>query len=179
MHNIKRIVFFCLIQLFWLSNYVFGQQKLVSSKVVFTIENAGIEVNGSFTGLTGNFRFNSDNYLGSTMEAIIPVSTIKTGNSMRDGHLKKKEYFDVEQYSEIKIKSKFFGKQGDQFKGYFLLSIKGVTKEVIVPFTMIEKGQVMLLNGTFELNRRDYNVGGKSLLMSDKVKIQVSLELLR
>jgi len=178
MRTYLSVFLFGLSQFLLVQPRAFGQQKLVAAKVNFTIENAGLEVNGSFTDIRGNMNFNPENLAASSMEVSVPVATIKTGNSMRDGHLKKKEYFDAEKFPDILIKSKFFGKQEGLFRGYYSLSIKGVTKDITVPFSYVQKNNRIYLSGNFELNRRDFGVGTRSIILSDKVKVSVELEVM-
>lgn len=167
-----------LILLLGLPQIGLGQQKLLDAKITFTIENAGISVDGSLKDASGTIQFNPANLSASAMDVSVPVSTLKTGNSMRDGHLKKKEYFDAAAYPSIQMKSKFFGKQEAVFRGYFTLTMKGVSKDVLVLFTQTQKNNRIFLEGNFELNRRDFGVGSKSMLLSDLVKVNVLLELL-
>ncbi len=175
--NIVYFFVFGLIQLVLGTEVVFAQNKLISSKVTFKIENAGLTVNGSFSGLSTNINFNPEKYATAKIEGTLPVATIKTGNSIRDNHLQKKEYFDAVAYPEIQMVSKFFGKSGNDYKGYFLLTMKGITKDVVIPFTAVNKDENLVLTANFELNRQDFKVGGNSLILDDKVFIIIVLEI--
>jgi polyisoprenoid-binding protein YceI len=58
---------------------------------------------------------------------------------------------------------------------YGNLTIKGVTKEIKFPFLYIPKEDGYLFQGEFEINRRDFGVGGKSLSLSDDLKVELSV----
>ena len=52
---------------------------------------------------------------------------------------------------------------------YFLranLTIKGITKKVTVPIKFRQTDHNIMIQAAFEINRRDFNVGGGSMIMS-------------
>ena len=161
-----------------LTNVLFAasqtQWKVGTSSVTFKINNAGIPVNGSFGGLIADIKFDADNLAKSSMEASIDVNTINTGINLRDNHLKKEEYFNVTVYPKISIVSTSFSKDNEQlFKGFFKLTIKGTTKDIVIPFSYSESGNSVIFQATFSLDRRDYNVGKNSLIMADEVTVHI------
>jgi len=156
-----------------------GIQEISESSIRFDIKNAGISVEGSFTGLTGSIDFDPANYTKAKVELNLPSTTINTGIASRDNHLKKAEYFDVAKFPNITMKSKFFGKGSEDgaFRGYFVLTLKGVSKDITLPFTCIKEGNNYRIKGDFTINRRDFGIGGKSLIMGDEVNIHINLLL--
>lgn len=167
-----------LLSLLVLSSFA-GEQEIIESSIRFDIKNAGISVEGSFSGLTGSIEFDPANYAKSKVELRLPSSTIQTGISSRDNHLKKDEYFDVAKFPTISMKSKFFGKAAEEgsFRGYFVITLKGVSKDVTLPFTCIKEGDKYRIKGDFTINRRDFGVGGKSLIMGDEVNVRINILL--
>lgn len=150
---------------------------LAKAEISFSIQNAGVTVNGTLGAPSGTIALNPEKIQTSSLELSVQAASIKTGISMRDAHLKKKEYFGVTDFPAIILKSKFFGKQGDIFKGYFLLTLKGITKDVTIPFTLKPEGDKMLAEGSFIINRLDFGVGSKSLVMGNEVKVIVKAYL--
>ncbi|MEL6250681.1 MAG: YceI family protein [Bacteroidota bacterium] len=138
-----------------------------SAKVSFIIKNAGLNVDGEFSGLSGTINFDKENPSVSKIEASIPVKSIDTGINKRDEHLRGEDYFEVESYPNIKFVSTSVSatKDGYNVKGNF--TIKKTTKSVTIPFTFSNNVFV----GKFNIDRRDYGVGGNSWIMGDKVKI--------
>lgn len=149
--------------------------KVSSSFITLKIKNAGLNVDGSIGGLNANIQFDSNNYTKSSIEASIDINTINTGIDLRDKHLKiKEEYFNASKYPKISIKSTVFYKEKDgTYKGIFKLTMKGITKEVAIPFSYTESANTATFKASFTLNRRDYNVGGSSWTMSDNVAISI------
>lgn len=147
------------------------------SRVAFSIRNFGFTVDGSIGGLSGKVVFDPGRLERTVFTAMIEPSTINTGNTMRDGHLRKAEYFDVNQFPKIILRSSTIqaGSKEGNFIFAGLLSIKGVSKQIRFPFSARKQAGGWLFEGSFDLNRRDFGVGGKSLSMADKVTVQLSV----
>lgn len=172
-------LFFSLVCTLFLSA-IFAQNYIPTdngSDVKFSIKNFGLNVNGSFKGLKGKVTFNPANLPASSISASVDVATINTGNSSRDGHLKKEEYFHVAKYPVISfVSTKIINatKTGSLFiEGN--ITIKGITKAISFPFTAVPNSEGYLLKGEFKLNRRDFKVGGKSMVLGDNLTIALSI----
>jgi polyisoprenoid-binding protein YceI len=166
--------------LFLFSTVVLGQnKKIVPENVIqFKIKNAGLSVDGSFKGLSGTIVFDANKPTESSFEVSLDAKTVNTGNNSRDGHLKKKDYFDVETYPKIGFKSK---KTEATKTGYLTtgnLTIKGKTKEITILFTYSEKNSEGLFTGNVVLNRLDFGVGESSWILSDEVTILLNIKVL-
>ncbi|MGN6435000.1 MAG: YceI family protein [Agriterribacter sp.] len=147
------------------------------SAIKFKIRNFGINVDGSFKGLSGKIMFNPDSLAVSHFDVSIQTNTINTGIDQRDSHLQQEEYFDVSKYPTIHfISTKITPSTSKEFLFVFgKLTIKGVTKEISFPFKVTPQGDDYLFEGEFTLDRRDYNVGGGSITMSDKATVYLSV----
>ncbi len=151
-----------------------------SSAIKFKIKNAGFMVDGIFEGMEAKIHFDAAKSYSNSIEASVDAKTINTDSEGRDKHLKKEEYFSVDKFPKINLVASTFAKQADgSFKGYFKLTLKGVTKEVVIPFTFIEKENKALVSGSFKIDRRDYGVGESSLILSDNVTVTVELNLVK
>ncbi|WP_299255393.1 YceI family protein [uncultured Cytophaga sp.] len=147
-----------------------------NSTIDFKIKNAGISVTGSFKKFETSIEFNESAKAPSSIKATIQVGTIDTGIEGRDKHLKKEEYFNVETYPTITfVSTKVLKTTTGSFIVEGNLTIKGVRKEIKIPFTYIDN----TFQGTLSLNRRDYNVGGSSITMSDDVAIMLKVVILK
>jgi len=144
--------------------------------VTFTINNAGLEVSGTVDSVRAIIRFHPSNLPGSYIEAWASAATVNTGISIRDKHLKRKDYFDVETFPVIHLKSKSFRKAGrNKVSGNFDLTIKGITRSVPVTFIRSSDGHSGY-KAIFNINRLDFNLGEESMILENKVVIEVSVE---
>ncbi|MDI1233501.1 MAG: YceI family protein [bacterium] len=152
----------------------------VSSSVTFKIKNAGFNVDGKFGAVTAKVVFDGTKSTSNTIEATIDSKTINTGNGMRDGHLKKDEYFSSEKFPKIQMQSTSFSVESNgTFKGFFNLSIKGKTKNIVVPFSFVQKDNNGVFKGTFKINRLDFGVGESSMFLSDEVTLTLLLNVVK
>jgi polyisoprenoid-binding protein YceI len=152
--------------------------KVRSSSIQFKTKNAGLLVAGSFSGLESEIQFDPLKPEKANIHASVKSKTIDTGNDTRDNHLRKPDYFDSEKYPKITLQSTKIEKTGPiSFKGYFKLTMKGITRDVVIPFNFIRIVEKTEIKGNFTLNRRDYNIGSKSLTLSDNVTVYISIDL--
>lgn len=152
-------------------------QKVTSATVTFKIKNLGINTEGNFGGFKASIIFDKNHVENSSIEASVDARTLNSDNTMRDNHLKKEDYFDVEKYPEIKMKSIAVTHQkGENYTGDFDVTIKAKTKRVKVPFTYAENGGNNSFKGSFNIKRSDFDIGGKSMVLSDDALVTVSIE---
>lgn len=147
------------------------------SKVKFVIKNFGINTGGTFEGLSGTILFDPSNLSTANFDVSVKSKTIDTDIEGRDNHLRKADYFDVENFPKLIFKSTKISKTNKPEYLYMFgnITIKGVTKEVTFPFTYTPKDGGYLFEGEFKLNRRDFGVGGKSFSLSDELTVSLSV----
>ncbi|GAB3710983.1 hypothetical protein GCM10027592_48130 [Spirosoma flavus] len=173
----KQSLFLVLGILFSLSVVAQPNWKTTKAAVTFKIKNAGLNVDGSFGGFSGMLVFDPAMPEKAQLSASVDAATLETGVNMRNNHLKKEEYFDVAKYPRINLKSTRIEKKGaTAYLGTFALTIKETTRTVMIPFTVTQTGMIAQFVGEFVINRRDYDVGGRSLLMGSDVTINLSIQ---
>jgi polyisoprenoid-binding protein YceI len=163
-----------------IANSLFAQSFTTSddgSKVHFMIRNFGIKVGGDFKGLKGTIVFNPKALATSSFNVSVDSKTIDTDNGSRDGHLRKDEYFSVDKFPSLSFVSTKITESSAAGRFFVVgnLTIKGVTKSVEFGFSATPTATGYLFNGIFEINRRDFGVGGSSSIMADKLKITLDI----
>ena len=145
------------------------------SEIKFAIKNLGISTSGSISGIKGSINYKLADPNSASFNVSIDANSVNTGNSLRDGHLKKESYFNVKQYPKISFVSKnvSLNNTTHMLQATGTLTIKGVSKEITFPFMVSQQGDGLLFKATFPLNRKDFNVGGSSLTLSDEVKVSI------
>lgn len=147
------------------------------SKIKFVIKNFGLSVDGTFSGVKGTILFNSKNIEKSEITLSVNSNTVDTNNKERDKHLKKEDYFSVEKFPLISFTSTKITKKIGLNK-YIIngnLTIKGITKSVEFEVTISNKDEILTIKGTLQLNRKTYKVGGSSMVLSDNVKLNFTI----
>jgi polyisoprenoid-binding protein YceI len=167
--------FLCLLTAF-VSAPVPATWSVKSVSVTFKTRNAGIPVTGSLSDLHASLCFDPARPTESTLTASVAASSIRTGLSLRDYHLRSKNYLYADKYPRLLMQSKQIRAVGkNNYVGVFNLTMRGVTRELEVPFSFSQQGTLVTFKGTFALNRSDYGVGGSSLVLDDKVLIDLEV----
>jgi polyisoprenoid-binding protein YceI len=143
------------------------------SKIEFVIKNLGINVDGHFNTFSINSEIDVNLDLKS-LDGKISVSSIETGIDSRDEHLLDEDYFNVNSHKYITLKSTSVTKTAEnKYKVKADLSVKGKTKKITIPVIVVKTNNITKIISSFEINRKDYDVGGSSFVMSKTVKINV------
>lgn len=165
----------------------------VHSNVLFTVQHLVIsEVTGKFKEFDVTLKTAGTDLTGASIDAAVKTASIDTDNENRDNHLRSNDFFNAQQFPEMKFRSTSAKKTGE--KQYILtgdLTIRDVTKPVslTVDFLgVIDGGQFGTRSGwkaTTTINRFDYNLtwdraleaGG--LVVGKDVTIQLNLEFVK
>src|SRR6202000_3061657 len=75
------------------------------STVAFTIKNFGFNTGGTFSGLQGTISLDPQDVSKASFDVSVDAATVNTGNDLRDDHLRKDGYFDVQKYPRIRFVS--------------------------------------------------------------------------
>jgi polyisoprenoid-binding protein YceI len=174
-------------------SFTFAQQKWnldkSHSNVNFTVTHMLIsEVDGRFDDFNVSVVSPSvDQFDGSEVTFTAQTASVNTGNDRRDGHLKSDDFFNAEEYPEMKFEG-IVEKLGD---AYFLvgdLTIRDVTKEERFEVDYLgsldsSRGKMagFKINGTIE--RFTYNlkwdraIESGDLVVSREVDIHCNIKL--
>lgn len=161
------------------------------SEVSFRVRHLVSHVPGNFSDYEGTIELDPKNLESSKVEFVIQAKSIKTGNTVRDEHLRSEDFFWVDQYPTLSFRSGTIRAVGaDKFDVTGTLSIRGVEKIITVPVEFLGfikdpwGGRRAGFETTFTINRKDYGIewnealdtGG--VLLGDEVTITLNLELL-
>ena len=140
----------------------------------FQIKNFGITVDGGFKTTDIKTNLDTKNLSNSYINATIIVNSIFTGIEARDEHLLETDYFDALNHEKITLKSSKLKKDTNGNITLFAkLSIKGIIEEMEIPLEVFEDSSTLVLKASMMINRKNFSVGGRSILLSNNVKIQV------
>jgi polyisoprenoid-binding protein YceI len=147
------------------------------SSVKFIIKNSGMDTEGKFSGLEGSIRFNPADLKNSQFSVSIAASSVNTDIDIRDNKLREVEYLDVQKYPRISVESKQITRNNET--GNYLVkatvTIKGISKDISIPFAVSAKTDGMLLTGQFRISRQDFKIGLSSLVLSDNIVIMLAV----
>jgi len=160
------------------------------SIIGFKVRHNGlIEIPGYFRDFTGTVNYDPKDLTKSTVEFTAKATSIDTGNTGRDTHLRSKDFFEVETFVDVVFKSTKVEKKGKSWMLTGDFTMKGITKSISFPFDITgflpateRSGGRMGLTAETMIKRSDYGItyGGKlpngSPVIADDVHIQLAIE---
>jgi polyisoprenoid-binding protein YceI len=166
---ILTLIFFLLVPLL-----LSAQSFKPENPIQFKIKNAGITVDGLISDWEVEVNFDPKKLAQSSIRGKANPESIQTGIKLRDKHLHGREYFHIQKFPFISLESKSFQSKGkNAFVGIFELQIRDVKREIEIPFTLTQTGKQHKFKGEFVIDRLDFGLGEKSLVLSDEVRVVV------
>lgn len=163
------------------------------SHVEFAIRHLMIAtVKGRFTEVKGVVKSDDSDPATGEVDIVIDVASIDTREPQRDAHLRSADFFDAEKFPTITFKSRGVRQvKGSRFKLVGDLTIKGVTREVVLDVNSEGRakdpwgGERAGFTATGSIARSDFGLtwnqaleaGG--VLVGDDVKISIDAELVK
>jgi polyisoprenoid-binding protein YceI len=128
--------------------------------ITFVAENKVATANGVFREWKiVEAKIDEANPASSRIELEIDLSSIDTGNTKRDDHLRNPDYFEVEKYPTASVVIDNVRYQGGEtFDADVTLDLHGKRKTFSVPFR-IEDRAGRRISAAFVINRMDFEVG--------------------
>ena len=160
-----------------------------NSEVLFRVKHFRLTtVKGRFKSFEGTLDMNEENPQASTVEGTVDTATISTGIAPRDMDLRRRGRLDVRQFPKMSFKSTRIGPfEGNRFKVYGNLTIKGITKPVV--FDIEDQGELPPVKGeparrrhAFEartrLNRKDFDIKWFSLAEIGSIPVAENIDVI-
>jgi polyisoprenoid-binding protein YceI len=160
------------------------------SGVGFQIRHFVSKVRGKFKDVKGTITADESAWQQAVVDVEIATASISTDNDRRDAHLRSPDFFAADSFPTIRFRSTRIERSGDNAKVYGDLTIRGVTKPVVLDgtFTGLMKsaqGDRVGFEASTTINRIDYGVkwnraaeaGGA--MLGDEVKIEINIEAVR
>ncbi|WP_298733332.1 YceI family protein [uncultured Chitinophaga sp.] len=141
----------------------------------YSVKFDGKGASGSFRGLKGDIVFDEHDLPNSRFNVSIDVNTINTGNGLKNKHARGEKYLDAEKYPQIRFTSSSIKQANDGYVATGILEIRGVKKEISLPFKYSKTGTGALFTASFEINRLDYKVGSSSWLLGSTFAVDLSV----
>jgi polyisoprenoid-binding protein YceI len=150
---------------------------LSKSSLAYTVVVNGQTVTGKFNAFGAIIAFDPADLEHSSAKITIDMTESKTGDRTRDAMLLKPDWFNVLDFPQAVYQTtSFVSKGGNAYEAHGQLKLKGVTKEVVLPFTLDIKGNTAVAKGETVLTRRAFNVGaGKDFETGSPVALEVKV----
>lgn len=140
----------------------------------YKIEFKSKDPTGTFN-VKGPIKFDENDLSNSKFDLTFPVSTISTGNGMKNKKAQTAEWFDAAKHPDIRYVSSKIEKSGNEYLVTGTLTIKGISKEKKVPLKVSKSGSDLSFTGSFVVNRIDFKVGKPSEAVPNNMNITYSI----
>lgn len=152
--------------------------------VEFVVRNLWYNVKGRFNVLEGVIVLDEDDVRRSTVTATIKASSINTGNSRRDVHLRAADFFDAEKFPDIEFKSTRVERGQDrdslELDGTLIVNDKPVPVTLAVnemDRSRSPKGEEFIYySATTELDRFAFGINHWRGLIGRRVKVTINVQ---
>ena len=130
------------------------------SSIGFSFVQMGVTVDGSFHRYSGHVALDPAQMANSRADLQVDVSSVDAGDDA-NAELVKPGWLDAVAHPQARFVSKTItALGGGRYEASGTLSIKGITRDVRVPFVLQEKPDGSAeANGTFQIQRGDYKIG--------------------
>ncbi len=163
------------------------------SELTFKVKHLMItNVKGEFRKFEASYKGEGNGFDPSSISAVIDASSIFTNNEDRDNHLKSGDFFNADEFKELKFQGVSMKKvDDDAYKLTGKLTIKDVTKELTLD---VEFGGIATdpwgnskagFSITGKLNRKDWGLNWNAalesggVLVSEEVKIAAEVQFVK
>lgn len=163
---------------------VHAAQKIVpaQSEVAFVSKQMGVPVQGKFERFDGQIAVDPARPESGKVAFTVDLGSVAIGTPETLVELRKPEWFDTAKspsatFQSTSIKSLGAGRVDVVGK----LTIKGISKEIHVPMTLVQQGDTLKASGEFTIKRLDDGIGagewGDPGLVADEVVVRPRLTL--
>lgn len=156
--------------------------------VSFVVRHLMSRVRGAFSEVSGQIITRPD-LAGSSTAATIAVSSVRTGNEMRDNHLRSADFFEAERYPVISFASTGLRPADGSWLMSGELTIRDVTRPVDLEVEFLGtdptglQGEARIgFSARGTISRRDFGVtfglaaDGTKIVVADKVDIVLDVQ---
>lgn len=160
------------------------------TRVGFEIDHFVISsVQGRFNDVKGTLEISKD-LKKCNLNVTIPVESLDTAVAKRDEHLKSADFLEAKKYPQMTFKSKSCSGTLEDLKVTGDLTIKGVTKQIVmdVEYEGSVKdtwgNQRAAFTADFDINRKDFNIKYDDKIdigpvVGNKVEVEIITELIQ
>jgi polyisoprenoid-binding protein YceI len=161
------------------------------SDIIFKVKHMMIStVNGCFQKFDATMESSAEDFSDAKITFECDVDSVYTNIADRDAHLKSPDFFSAEEYPKISYTSTSVEKDGDEYIVTGDLTIKGITKSIVLDGTYNGNDVDMYGNTKhgFELsgkvNRADYGLtfnalsGKGNAMVGGEIRLLISIQML-
>ena len=147
-----------------------------NSKLGFRGAFNGDAFNGLFHRWSAQIAFDPKNLAGSKAVVSVDMASAATGDADRDQALPTADWFSAKTQPRASfVATSFKDLGGGKYQAAGDLTIRGVKKPVVLPFTLAISGDTARMNGAVAINRTAFGIGQGQWKTGDVVATEVTV----
>ncbi len=161
-----------------------AEQKLVQpqSEIVFVSKQMGVPVEGHFKKFDAQVAFEPTKPEASKIAFTVDIASATIGVPETDAELPKATWFNTAKFPQATFQSTSVkGLGAGKFEVSGKLSIKGASRDVVIPIALVQAGATTTAIGTFALKRLTFKIGenewADTSMVADDVQVRFKLVL--
>lgn len=167
-----------------LSVQALAQQRLLpqQSELVFVSKQMGVPVQGRFQRFDAQLAFDPARLASSRVAFSVDTASATLGIRESDAELPKPVWFSAAKFPRATFTSSAIRALGQgRYEVAGQLSIKGVSQDVVVPFTLSQNGATTNASGAFTIKRLVFKIGenewADTSMVADDVQVKFRFAL--
>ncbi|MGD9967108.1 MAG: YceI family protein [Hyphomonadaceae bacterium] len=116
-------------------------------------------IQGRFTRWRADIRFDPAKLERSSVLVTIETASAATGVAVQESTLPTPPWFDAAAHPTATFRATEFRRSGQGYEAHGALTIRGQTRNVVLPFTLIIDGDTAVMNGAITIDRHDFGIG--------------------
>jgi len=160
----------------------FAQAKLLpaQSDLSFTSKQMGVPVDGKFKRFDAQLNFDPKKPETGKVAFTIELGSVSLGAAELETELAKAPWFDSKKLPQASFQSTAIKAAGPgRFEVAGKLTIKGQTRDIVVPITLAQAGAVSTATGGFVIKRLEFKIGdgewADTSMVANEVQVKFKL----
>lgn len=139
-----------------------AQQKIIPAKssIRFVTKQMNVPVEGQFKRFDASVAFDAAKPEATKAEFDVDLGSIDLGNAEGETEAKRKAWLNIDAFPKARfVAASVKSLGGGRFEAAGALTIKGLSQNIVAPFTLTEAGGVRTVEGQFSLKRLQFKIG--------------------
>ncbi|MBP9713857.1 MAG: YceI family protein [Sterolibacterium sp.] len=138
----------------------YNQIQAGKSTLHFSYQQMGVKMEGQFKKFNAQLSFDSARPAAARAAFEVELASVDLGSGEADQEVASKPWFNTSAFPRASfVSSSLKALGGNRYEVAGRLTIKGQTREILVPVTLTRQGSDGVFDGSFTIRRGDFNIG--------------------
>lgn len=159
-----------------------AQLQAADSEIVFTTRQMGVPVEGRFARFSARVTLDPRKPEGGSVSLAIDTASARFGSAELDAEVPRRTWLDAAGFPQATFESSAIRATGPgRFDVAGKLTLKGSTRDLVVPVQLAAAGANHVASGSFTIRRLDFKVGedewADTSMLANDVQVRFKLTL--